>query len=127
MNGSKTVKYYLKTLNLYDNLIKILLDKNNIPLDLTLANLNKVSRKNLISDLVEYNFIIDKIGDFDIAMATAGGIDLKEINPKTMESKLHKNLYFIGEILDIDGNTGGYNIQAAFSTAYLAAKHINNL
>lgn len=127
VNGSKTVKYYLKTLNLYDNLIKILLDKNNIPLDLTLANLNKVSRKNLISDLVEYNFIIDKIGDFDIAMATAGGIDLKEINPKTMESKLHKNLYFIGEILDIDGNTGGYNIQAAFSTAYLAAKHINNL
>jgi len=127
VNGSKTVKYYLKTLNLYDNLIKILLDKNNIPLDLTLANLNKVSRKNLISDLVEYNFIIDKIGDFDIAMATAGGIDLKEINPKTMESKLHKNLYFIGEILDIDGNTGGYNIQAAFSMAYLAAKHISSL
>jgi len=127
VNGSKTVKYYLKTLNLYDNLIKILLDKNNIPLDLTLANLNKVSRKNLISDLVEYNFIIDKIGDFDIAMATAGGIDLKEINPKTMESKLHKNLYFIGEILDIDGNTGGYNIQAAFSMAYLAAKHISSI
>lgn len=127
VNGSKTVKYYLKTLNLYDNLIKILLDKNNIPLDLTLANLNKVSRKNLISDLVEYNFIIDKIGDFDVAMATAGGIDLKEINPKTMESKLHKNLYFIGEILDIDGNTGGYNIQAAFSMAYLAAKHISSI
>jgi len=49
---------------------------------------------------------------------------LKEINPKTMESKLTPNLYFAGEILDLDADTGGYNLQAAFSTAYSAALHI---
>ena len=49
-----------------------------------------------------------------------GGIDLNYINPKTMESKIHKNLYFAGEILDLDGPTGGYNLKIAFSTGYLA-------
>ncbi|MFY9493998.1 MAG: NAD(P)/FAD-dependent oxidoreductase, partial [Limnochordia bacterium] len=55
------------------------------------------------------------------AIVTAGGVDLKEVDPKTMESKLHKGLYFIGEVLDVNGVTGGFNLQAAFSTAYCAA------
>lgn len=58
-------------------------------------------------------------------MATTGGVALNEINPSTMESKLIKNLYFAGEVMDIDGDTGGYNIQAAFSTGWLAAQSIN--
>jgi predicted flavoprotein YhiN len=57
-------------------------------------------------------------------MATKGGISLNEVSSKTMESKSVKNLFFAGEVLDIDGDTGGYNIQAAFSTGYLAAKNI---
>ena len=57
-------------------------------------------------------------------MVTSGGIALDEVDRKTMESKLQKSLYFCGEILDIDGDTGGYNLQAAFSTAKLAADAI---
>lgn len=57
-------------------------------------------------------------------MVTSGGVDLKEINPKTMESKLVKDLYFIGEVLDIDALTGGFNLQIAFTTAYAASLDI---
>ena len=56
------------------------------------------------------------------AIITAGGINTKEINPRTMESKIIKNLFFCGEIIDIDADTGGYNLQAAFSTGRAAGK-----
>jgi predicted flavoprotein YhiN len=58
----------------------------------------------------------------DEAIVTSGGVDVKEVNPKTMESKLVKNLYFAGELLDVDAYTGGFNLQIAFATASLAAK-----
>jgi hypothetical protein len=57
-------------------------------------------------------------------MVTKGGVNLDEINPKTMESKLIKGLFFAGEVIDIDGDTGGYNLQAAFSTGFLAGRNI---
>ena len=57
------------------------------------------------------------------AIVTAGGISVKEVDPKTMQSKLVQGLYMAGEVLDIDAFTGGYNLQAAFSTAYVAATH----
>ena len=57
-----------------------------------------------------------------VAMVTAGGISLKEINPKTMGSRLVNGLYFGGEVMDIDAETGGYNLQAAFSTGYVAGE-----
>jgi predicted flavoprotein YhiN len=64
-------------------------------------------------------------------MVTAGGISLKEINPRNMASRLVAGLYFCGEVMDIDADTGGYNLQAAFSTGYVAgenaAAYINNL
>ena len=56
----------------------------------------------------------------DQAIITSGGINVKEINPSTMESKIVKNLYFAGEIIDVDAYTGGFNLQIAFSTGYLA-------
>lgn len=62
-----------------------------------------------------------------VAMATAGGVELSEVNSLTMESKLIKGLFFCGEVLNIDGDTGGYNIQAAFSTGFSAAKAINSV
>jgi predicted flavoprotein YhiN len=61
------------------------------------------------------------------AIVTAGGVDTKEVDPRTMESRLHKNLFFAGEILDVDGYTGGFNLQAAFSTGYLAGWHGANM
>jgi len=56
------------------------------------------------------------------AIVTAGGVSLKEIDPRTMESRLVKGLFFCGEVIDIDANTGGYNLQAAFSTGYVAGE-----
>lgn len=58
-------------------------------------------------------------------MVTSGGINLKDINVNTMESKNKEGFYFAGEVIDIDGNTGGYNLQFAFSSAYIAASAIN--
>ncbi len=57
------------------------------------------------------------------AMVTAGGVSLKEINPRTMASNLVDGLYFCGEVMDIDAETGGYNLQAAFSTGYVAGEN----
>lgn len=71
------------------------------------------------------NFVLTITGTRPIteAIVTAGGINVKEVNPKTMESKLAKGLFFAGEVLDVDGYTGGYNLQAAFSTGYVAGKY----
>jgi predicted Rossmann fold flavoprotein len=73
------------------------------------------------------NFIIDikDIDDIKNAIVTAGGVNVKEINPKTMESKLCKGLYFAGEVIDVDGYTGGYNLTIAFSSGYTAGNSIN--
>ena len=69
---------------------------------------------------------VTRMGGFDVAMVTAGGVHLSEVSSRTMESKLVSGLYFAGEVLDIDGDTGGYNLQAAFSTGHLAGKSISN-
>lgn len=71
--------------------------------------------KNVKFDVVSYT-------SYQRAVVTAGGISLSEIVPKTMQSKLINNLFFAGEVIDLDGDTGGYNLQIAFSTAALAAK-----
>ena len=79
------------------------------------------------------DFILENIHNFSLKITgtnkgeetvTAGGVDLDEINPKTMESKKYKGLYFIGEVLNIDGFCGGFNLQNAWSTAFVAAKNI---
>lgn len=72
-------------------------------------------------------FTVSGKAGFDKAMVTAGGVALSEISTKTMESKKYQGLYFIGEVLDVDGNTGGYNIQFAFASGYAAAQHISQL
>ncbi len=60
---------------------------------------------------------------FNEAIITQGGVNVKEINPSTMESKLVQNVYFAGEVLDVDAVTGGFNLQVAWSSAYAAASH----
>lgn len=67
---------------------------------------------------------IIKASDYKQAVITKGGINVDEVNPATMESKLINNIYFTGEVLDLDGLTGGYNLQIAWSTAYLAGNNI---
>ena len=85
--------------------------------------INGVTRDIIKRTLENYEItVIGKVPDGEVV--TAGGVDLKEINPKTMESKKYKNLYFCGEILDIDGLCGGFNLQNCWSTGYLAADAI---
>lgn len=88
-------------------------------------NLTKQERKRIVDLLknIEFNGIIP--AGFRSAVITSGGVCVKDINPKTMESKKIKGLYFIGEVLDVDALTGGFNLQIAFSTAYSAAKYLN--
>lgn len=102
---------------------------------LNLCNINEENRFNqiegikrdkLIKVLTWTPFTVIGHNGFQNAMITRGGISLKEINPKTMESKLVKSLYFCGEIIDLDGPCGGYNLQWAFSSGYLAGKLIAN-
>lgn len=70
--------------------------------------------------------LVASLRDFSEAIVTAGGVDVKEVNPKTMESRLVKGLYFCGEVLDVDAFTGGFNLQIAFSTGYAAGNSIKN-
>jgi predicted Rossmann fold flavoprotein len=84
------------------------------------------TRKNLRIWLKELKFEIIGHAPWEQAIVTAGGVSTKDINPTTMESRKIKNLYFAGEIIDIDADTGGFNLQAAFSTGYLAAISTQN-
>lgn len=90
------------------------------------ADLNKVQLESLSSQLTKAIFKVEGKSTFKEEFVTAGGIDLKEINFKTFESKLYKNLYFAGEILNIDAVTGGFNFQNAWTGAYIAAKSISD-
>jgi hypothetical protein len=97
---------------------------SGIPEDLKCAHFSGEMRSALVTHCTELPLRVERLGDFAVAMATRGGISLEQVNAKTMESKLVPNLFFAGEVLDIDGDTGGYNLQAAFSTGYCAAAAI---
>lgn len=88
------------------------------------ADLSKIQLTNLINQLVNGTFQVNGKSTFKEEFITAGGIDLKEINFKTMESKLHKNLYFAGEIVNIDAITGGFNFQNAWTSGFIVANTI---
>ena len=115
------------------NGMKDLLPSNLIPIIISLAKLDpakpinqitKEERQQLCHVLQHMTLTVKGLRPVEEAIVTAGGISLKEFNPKTMESKLVTGLYGAGEVLDIDAFTGGYNLQAAFSTGYVAAMHI---
>jgi predicted Rossmann fold flavoprotein len=125
IEGKLTLQLFFRKYAVPKNLMKIILHQMNIAPGLNLASVTKEMRNQLVNAFCEYPFTIEKTGGFNVAMTTSGGVSLNEINSKTMESKLVRNLYFAGEVMDIDGDTGGYNIQAAFSTGYLAASAIN--
>lgn len=82
--------------------------------------LSKDERKSLVKSIKNLKFTIKQLGDIDTAIITSGGIDTKQINPKSMQSKLISGLYFAGEVIDVDALTGGYNMQIALSSGYLA-------
>lgn len=136
LNNSKLDKRLLRDLNEYgkkqiDNIFKLWLPAKLIPVFIKECSIDPIKEghqitgqeRNKIKSLMK-NLRFEVIGyrPFKEAIITAGGINTKEIYPKTMESKLAKNLYFAGEVIDVDANTGGYNLQIAYSTGWLAAE-----
>lgn len=111
----------LKTL-LPISFISLFLSKCDVEENKSLDVLLKEERDKIVFYLKHFPFTYLGLDNIDHAIVTSGGVDVKEINPSTMESKLVKNLFFIGEVIDVDALTGGFNIQIAFSSAYLASE-----
>ena len=122
--GTKQVQNLLDGSVCPDRLVRALVQVSGIPEGTTGSQLTAGMRNRLVVNLTAYPVLIDHVGDFKTAMATAGGVVLDQVNKKTCESKISPGLFFIGEVLDLDGDCGGYNLQACFSTAYLAASRI---
>ncbi len=126
-SGKLNVKLILKELKLPKRFIEKIMELSQVKEETTCSQLEKNKRKKLIELLSSFPFRIERLGGFNIAMVTRGGVSADEVNFKTMESKIKSRLYFAGEVIDYDGDTGGFNIQAAFSTGKLAADSINKL
>ena len=103
-------------------LISVVLDAAFLNPDKPINQVSKEERSRLVYNLKNLSFPITGTRPLAEAIVTAGGVSTKEINPKTFESKIVKKLYFAGEVIDVDGYTGGYNLQAAFSSGYAAAQ-----
>ena len=103
-------------------LIQLALTRLHIEYYKRLHQINAAERKRLLHFLKDVTFTLNGTGDYNTAVVTQGGVCTKEVNPKTMESKLVPGLYFAGEVLDLDADTGGFNLQIAFSTGFAAGK-----
>ncbi len=118
---------------MFKNCLDKLLPQKLIPVIIRLSKIDpekkvnlitKEERKKLLHLLKEFTLTIKALPNFDGAIITSGGVNLSEIDPKTMQSKIIENLYFAGEILDLDGPTGGYNLQMCWSTGFAAGSAI---
>ncbi|MGN9018555.1 NAD(P)/FAD-dependent oxidoreductase [Lachnospiraceae bacterium HCP1S3_C3] len=105
-------------------MIEPIIRYSGIPFDKKVNAITREERRNLVKAFKEFTMTINGIRGYDEAIITHGGVTVKEINPATMESKLIKGLYFAGEMIDVDALTGGYNLQIAWSTGYLAGTSV---
>ena len=108
-------------------LIPVVLDMAYLDEEKFINQISKEERQRLLDTLKRFVVPITATRPLAEAIVTAGGVDVKEINPKTMESKLVGGLFFAGEVMDVDGYTGGFNLQAAFSSGYAAGLAASNL
>ena len=115
-------KQFKNSLNklLPQKLIKVIIEKSKIDPEKKVNEVTKEERKRICFLLKNFEVVIKSFRPIEEAIITSGGISIKEINPKTMESKLVKGLYFAGEIIDVDSYTGGFNLQISYSTGYTA-------
>jgi predicted Rossmann fold flavoprotein len=118
-NGGKAFHNYIAKL-LPGKMVDVFVDLTEIPAEKKARDLTAEDRKRILNLLRHFNFTIQGLRGFKEAIVTQGGISVKEINPSTMEAKHHPGLYVCGEVLDVDAVTGGFNLQLAFSTGYLA-------
>lgn len=107
------------------SLTPVMLELGGIAPDKKIHEISREERLNFVDLVKAFPFTITGMGEFKEAIITRGGVSVKEIQPGTMESKKIKHLYFIGEVLDLDAVTGGYNLQIAWSTAYLAGNAVS--
>jgi len=119
-SGKKVLSTVMRSL-LPKALIPVFVGLSGVSGDKRCNQITGDERKKLVKLFMDFRLAIRRARPIDEAIITRGGIALDEINPRTMESKKVKGLFLCGEVIDIDGNTGGYNLQAAFSTAHLAA------
>ena len=119
---NKELKHSLDKL-LPKKLIPVIIEKSEINPEKRVNEITKQERKILVNLLKNFELEISKFRPIEEAIITSGGIDIKEINPKTMESKIVPGLYFAGEIIDVDGYTGGFNLQIAYSTGFTAGQN----
>ena len=116
---NKQFKHSLDKL-LPQKLIPVFIEKSEIEPEKRVNEITREERNKMVHLLKDFEITIKNFRPVEEAIITSGGIDTKEINPKTMESKLIKGLYFAGEIIDVDSYTGGFNLQIAYSTGYTA-------
>lgn len=122
-SNNKMFKNYLSGL-VPPKLVPSIIKLSGIFENKLINSISKEERKRLVLLLKEFCFTVSGLGGFEKAMITAGGIDTKEINPKTMRSRLYNNLFLVGEVLDLDGPSGGYNLQICWSTGYVAGENV---
>lgn len=122
--ANKQLKHALEKL-LPKAMILPVLQQCQIDADKKANILRKEERQSIVHALKNFRYDVTALGGFENAVITAGGVDVRDIDPKTMQSKIVPHLYFAGEILDVDALTGGFNLQIAFSTAQAAAKAIS--
>lgn len=126
-HGARSVVRILQSFGVTESLARSALVALGVGEDAKAAVLPRAARRTLVSALSDggdagWPFVVEALGGWDEAMATAGGVPLGEVDPRSMESRLVPGLFFAGEVLDYDGDTGGYNIQAAASTGALAGR-----
>lgn len=120
--GKRTLRVFLRDF-LPAKLIPVFIGLSRISPELRMNQLTAEQRTALVSLLKKISFTIIGVRGYSEAVATSGGVDLTQVEPRTMESKIVPGLYFCGEVLDLDGPCGGYNLQIAWSTGYLAGNN----
>jgi predicted Rossmann fold flavoprotein len=125
--GTLLVKTLMTQTGLPRHLSETILGFAGVESDTTVSMLGREQRKALVKMICGFGVPVSKVGGFEEAFSTSGGVETAEINPKTMESRIIKNLFFAGEVIDYDGDTGGYGLQAAFSTGALCGCSIQKL
>ncbi|MBQ6921696.1 MAG: aminoacetone oxidase family FAD-binding enzyme, partial [Clostridia bacterium] len=121
-SANKNISTVMRTL-VPSTMIEKMLDRINVRTDKRCNEITKRERESLVKILKNLEFTVKALRPIEEAIVTSGGVSVKEINPKTMESKIIRGLYFAGEIIDVDAFTGGFNIQIAFSTGFVAGKN----
>ena len=122
-NANKSIANALSKL-LPHKLIPVIVRLSEIPTDLKVNQITKDMRQDLVYLLKHFTISVKEFRPIEEAIVTSGGVNVKEINPKTMQSSICDNLYFAGEVIDVDAYTGGFNLQIAFSTGVLAGKSV---